>query len=351
MANELIIKSKTEISTQSEKTDILTLYGVPGMIDQIIKKEKSNLFNNLSCATVIIDALNNCTYSEDFFVEIPSGLREMLRSGKATFDQSAKNPGSFTPNIRVKGEPGIKGQATIVQKTDTQAVAQSLSNLAMMAMVQSILDKLDAIEKKVDDIKTGQKNDRVGSIIGAFKGLIDLYSTFKRSEELQNVAQTTYIEMQKGLAQLHLQIDTERKKLNGVPTTGWQVFYQSITNPFHNEAERYQKCYEDYIYDIQLYNRLILLTDVVFLLMGKNEAIEENHSKMLKYCEEYIDDSFKNNMSYLMQGKIDGIDHILEYNKNLKSLFDETSLKDLRIECNKEDIKQIHLMAHGSQKH
>lgn len=81
----------------------------------------------------------------------------MLKSGKASFDKFDKNPGGFTPNIRIKGESVIKGQAIIVQKLDLQAVIQSISNLAMMVIVQSVLEKLDVIEKKVKTSKEGKK--------------------------------------------------------------------------------------------------------------------------------------------------------------------------------------------------
>lgn len=217
----------------------------------------------------------------------------MLKLGKASFDKSGKNLGGFTPNIRIKGESGIKGQATIVQKSDSQVITQSISNLAMMAMVQSVLEKLNVIERKVEDIKRGQKDDRIGSIIGHFKGFMDLYPTFKTSEELNYAATIAYMNMQSGLAKLHLQIEEERKKLNEAPANNWQAFWKSITNPFHNESERYQKCYEDYVYDIQLYNRLILLSDIVLHLKGDNEAIARNHKIMVNYCNSHIDCSFK----------------------------------------------------------
>lgn len=348
MLQELIVKPKTEIAVHTKETDILSLYGVPAMLDQIVKKEKADLLNKMSCGTVIMDSLNKLSHSEDFFVEIPSGLREMLKLGKASFDKSGKNLGGFTPNIRIKGESGIKGQVTIVQKSDSQVITQSISNLAMMAMVQSVLEKLNVIERKVEDIKRGQKDDRIGSIIGHFKGFMDLYPTFKTSEELNYAATIAYMNMQSGLAKLHLQIEEERKKLNEAPANNWQAFWKSITNPFHNESERYQKCYEDYVYDIQLYNRLILLSDIVLHLKGDNEAIARNHKIMVNYCNSHIDYSFKKKMDYLMAEKTSGISNILNYNKNLDLAQKGVLVKDMCIECKKEDIKYLNFEEYGS---
>lgn len=341
MPKELVVKPTTEIATQTSKRDILSLYGVPEMLDRIVKKEKNNLFENLCCGTIVLDSLNKVAHSKDFIVEIPGGFREMLNAGKAAFDKSTKNLGGFTPNIRIKGESGIKGQATIVQKADTQAITQSMSNLAMMAMVQSVLEKLDVIEEKVEEIKMGQKDDRIGCVIGHFKGFMDLYPTFKSSEELNIAATMAYMNMQSGLSQLHLQIDNNRKKLNGAPSNDWQTLWNSITHPRSNEAEHYQKCYQDYVYDIQLYNRLILLSDVVLYLKGDNNIIKKNHKIMDDYCNLYIDESFVDKMKYLMADNIEDITNILDYNRNLSLALDGILAKDMKIECKQSDVKLI----------
>jgi hypothetical protein len=341
MTKELIVNPKTEIAINTNKKDILALYEVPILLDRIIEKEKIELLNKLNCGAVILDSLNKLANSNSFIVEIPSGLREMIKSGKAVFDKSGKNPGSFTPNIRIKGEMGIKGQATIVQKTDAQAITQSLSNLAMMAMVQSVLAKLDVIEKKLEVIKTGQRNDRIGDIVGSFKGFVDLYPTFKTSEELNYAANDAYLKMQGALAKIHLQIEEERKELDDAPRNDWQAFLKSISNPFRNESERLQKCYESYVYDIQLYNRLILLTDIILYLKGDNGAIVRNHKAMVEYCKQYIDDSFREKMSYLMCNKTIDITNILEYNKRLEQTLKDVNIKGIQIECKIEDVKYL----------
>lgn len=349
MEQELKVKSKTEIAKQASPKDILSLYGVPGMLDQVVKKEKSTLLKNLSCGGVILDTLNKLTHNEDFFVDIPAGLREMLKSGTATLDKSTKNLGSFTPNIRIKGETGIKGQATIVQKVDKRKITQNMSNLAMLAIVQSVLERLDVIEEKVEDVKKGQKDDRIGSIIGYFKGFMDLYPTFKSSEELNSAATMAYLNMQSGLAKLHLQIEENRKKLDGAPENVWQALWKSITHPFHNESKRYQECYQDYIYDIQLYNRLILLSDVVLHLKGDNEAIEWNHKIMVDYCEHYIDNSFKQKMEYLMENNTQGITNIFDYNRNLGLALDGGLVKGMTIECKLDDVKSLNIEENESK--
>lgn len=349
MSEELTVKTRTKISQKSRKCDILSLYGVPTMLDQVVAEEKMNLLNKLECGSVVIDALGHLN-SEDFIIEIPSELREMLKTGKASFDKSNKNPGAFTPNIRIKGEAGIKGQAYIVKKVDCEKITKSLSNLAMLAMVQSILEKIDAIEEKIEDVRQGQKNDRIGTIIGAFKSFMDLYPTFKSVEEMNAACNAAYLDMQEGLAQLHMQIDAERKKLNEAPHNHFQTLLMLIKHPLRSNIEYFQNYYKDYVFDIQLYNRLILLSDIILYLKGSKEEMRKNHDNMVNYCNQYISVDFRSKMNYLTNGKTPEIDQILEYNKNLDIVLNSVKVSDIKIECKINDVKYLNRKRYESEK-
>ena len=314
------------------------------MLDKITQKEKTNLLNHLNCSTVVADSLNKMADSDGFFVEIPQGLREALKTGKATLDKSGKTLGSFTPNIRIKGQPGIQGQVTISKGTDSQAITQSLSNLAMMGMVQAVLANIEVIEEKVDDIKKGQKDDRIGNIIGPFKGFMDLYPTFKTQEDLDRAATITYLDMQKGLSQLHEQIDREYKKLEMAPKNGWQVTWNTLKHLSHffkDDVGKYRDIYADYVYDLQLYNRLILLSDAVLYLKGDTSAMYSNHQVMLQYCSDRNDANFRKNMRYLTHSEIPEILKIDEFNNNISESLEGLLLNGLQIECKKEDTKLL----------
>lgn len=357
MDNKLIVRPKTEVAAQAEKKDILAIYGVPETLDKVVEKEKRDLLNTIECGAVIVNELNRLDHSEDFIVEIPSGLREMLRKGEAAFDKSAKNPGAYTPNIRIEGETGISGQATIVEKADPQAATQSIANLAMMGMVQSVMSKLEAIEGKLDDIQKGQENDRIGKIISAFKHIMMLYPTFKSQEQLIDATNTALLSMQEGLADLHLQIDQKRKKLNGAPGNWRQVFWDALKSRLffneENKAKGYQQAYISYVYDIQLYNRLILLSDVVLYLRGDHDVISRNHKEMVEYCDIFLDDKFRKTISYLMKGKgeIEEITNILKYNENLALALEGFMANDLIIECKQSDIKYLSANENETREH
>ena len=148
-------------------------------------------------------------------------MRDVLKSGKALFDISTKAPGNFTPNIRIVGKNGIQGQATIYEGTNPQSVTNGLANIAMMAMVQSVLAKMEIIDEKLDSIVQGQKNDRVGKIIGSFKTFMDLYPTFQSDEEMRNSANQTY----QNILQLAAYVVKRRMDSNNRPVGNFNFWW------------------------------------------------------------------------------------------------------------------------------
>ena len=349
MSNDLILKPKTEIAPQSQKKDILELYGVPALMDKVVKNERHNLLNALGMGAGVTDAINKLLHSNDFIVEIPSGLRKLMEEGKAAFDHSAKMPGAFTPNVR--GEDGkLIGQAVIAEKIDPQAVTQCLSNLAMMAMVQSVMSSLDVIEHKLDELKKGQENDRIGNIIGPFKSFMDLYPSFKSQEQLVNAAILANNSMQTGLAQLHLQINEEYERVNKSPDNMLEYIWLEIKSIISRApVKKLQNDYTSFVYDIQLYNRLTMLSDFVLFLSGNKEAISRNHQKMVKYCDQWLDDKFHKRMNFLMAGKTEDLSNIYRFNQNLELALNGYMHDNLLITCKKDEVKYLNINQDGER--
>lgn len=337
--NNIAVKNKTELSPQCQGQDILALYGIPSIVDDLVEKEKSNLFNMLNPCFVFADTLNEISHAGGFTVNIPKGMEEALRKGIANLDKSSKDIGAFTPNIRINGETGIKGQLTIRRGVDSLAITRSLSNFAQMAMLQNVISKLDAIAEKQDEILKGQENDRIGTIIGSFKAFKDFYTLTKDAncDNIEIQGYVCYQNIQKGLAELLLQIDEERKFLEKMPHNHWQVFIRSLTARSVVKPEKYKK----FVYTIQTYCRLLLLADVVLIRIGKGEAIPPNHEVIKNYFSQYLNNDFREHMNFLMDGHTSEIDKIQRFNQScLKASF-EISQNDLSIECRPEDIKLL----------
>ena len=340
MSQELIVKAETSVVEASDKQDILEFYGVPRAIDTFVSKEKNSFFNSFECGSVLVDEIKKMSGDSRFIVEIPGNLRKAMAKGKAGFIDSVKRPGSYSPNIRVSGQNGIGGQITI-KEVNPQELSTTLSNLAMLAMVQSILEKMDLLESKLELLQQGQQNDRIGLVIGPFKAFADLYPTIKTKEELTFHANSAYLQMQTGLAQLHLQIDSERKELEKAPKNGWQTFVESLRHYGRDSIGLYRKKYHQYIYDFQLYGRLLLLSDVVLFLKGDTEAIARNHSVIEKYTNQYLDSDFKKAMSFLTNRKAQGIESVQKLTEMLPRIQEDLGDSPLQIEYKHKELVEL----------
>ena len=64
---------------------------------------------------------------------------------------------------------------------------------------------------------------------------------------------------------------------------------------------------------------------------------------MAQYCKDYLDETFKQNMEYLMMNKTQGIDNVLAYNKNLGLALDGILGADIRIECKQSEVNLLNI--------
>ena len=100
MADDLVLKNNSSLPKKLyEEKDILSYYGISGFMDEIVKRNKTDMLNCLACAAGTVDAINQASHAEGFFVHIPEGMRKLINEGKAHFDKSNKNPGEFSPKM------------------------------------------------------------------------------------------------------------------------------------------------------------------------------------------------------------------------------------------------------------
>lgn len=339
--NDITVKSKTQIATQSNKPDILALYGVGNLCDEIIEKEKQNLFSFFSFSFACANELKNMLDTSSYSVEIPSQFREMLKNGTANFDKSSKLQGGYSPNIRIKGENGIAGQAVIVENTNVQAICDSISNLAMMAYMQNILEDLKEVKEGVSDIIIGQRNDRIARALAAFKSFTVLYPTVKSKAELMNVANSVYLDMQDGLAAFHFSIDEKKKKLDKAPKNNLQLYWNAFCSPMRNQVLKYKSIYYDFTNDINLYYRLLALSDLLLIVKGNAEQSKLNHYQINSYCDYLKDEDFFKRMNLITNNDISELQNIFSFKNKLNDAILTYDGKDISIEISKSDVKKI----------
>ena len=344
MADDLVLKNNSSLSKKSdEEKDILSYFGISGLMDEIVKRNKTDMLNCLACAAGTVDAINQASHAEGFFVHIPEGMRKLINEGKAHFDKSNKNPGEFSPNIRIDGSKTIDGQATIYKDIDSQKLTGSLSNLAMMAMMQGVMVKLDDIGEMTQDLLQGQHDDRVSKILGAFKSFSDLYFTFTSDLELQILAGNANNQIREGLEALLHEIDAKRKKLLHAPKNNFQVVLYALA-PGKNVSKKYQKIYKEFLYDLRLYSRLIIMSDIILGCKGATaDVIIRNHQPFNDYCNDKLSQPFQENISFLMDEEDTGLKGILSFNASINNGIEQLKSSSLKIECDNKDVKLLNI--------
>ena len=344
MADDLVLKNNSSLPKKlDEEKDILSYYGIPGFMDEIVKRNKTEMLNCLACAAGTVDALNQASHAEGFFVHIPEGMRKLINEGKAHFDKSNKNPGEFSPNIRINGSKTIDGQATIYKDINSQKLTGSLSNLAMMAMMQGVMAKLDDIGEMTQDLLQGQHDDRVSKILGAFKSFSDLYFTFTSDTELQIQAGNANNQIQEGLTALLHEIETKRKKLLHAPKSNFEVVLKALV-PGRNTSKKYQIIYKEFLYDLRLISRLIIMSDIILGCKGATaDVIIRNHKPFNDYCNDKLSQSFQKNISFLMHKEDTGLKGILNFNESLNSGIEQLKCSPLKIEYDNKDVKLLNI--------
>ena len=69
--------------------------------------------------------------------------------------------------------------------------------------------------------------------------------------------------------------------------------------------------------------------------------MRRNHDIMVRYCNQYIDDNFKNMINYLTNNKSEGLNNIIKYNKSLDIALEGLNISDIKIECKSNDVKYL----------
>ncbi|MCA0453446.1 MAG: hypothetical protein LCI00_05685 [Chloroflexi bacterium] len=135
-------------------------------------------------------------------------LRKQIASAKSYF--VPRTDGGLTTNIMTYGEQGIKGQARLVELPPdfTQALLPSMHQMALQSALTEITNQLKTIEKGVQRVLQGQRDDRAGLLDSG----INLYLFAVSSEYPENrqlFLKDAIAQLSEARARLILSIRTE----------------------------------------------------------------------------------------------------------------------------------------------
>lgn len=281
--NELIIKQNQELVAKADFSDI-DVFLQNGM-DMLQEKGRHNLLSLFAGSAMAANMAESIANAKRLEVIIPENLKALLEKGEAVFDNSSKNPGQFAPNIRLKGSNEIAGQVTLKPGVNPQMVTQATANLAVFAMMAQIDQKLDEMNKKLDDLfDIGKKN----AIEEAKQGFLTFYAAYKagivNDIEIKFAANNAVQSMSQGIGKYKNYIAKEIERIQGVnspfsgaPRNGFTTFIRGFL-PGMKDVKYYRKLYNELDRDIVLYYKLNLLLEAVeSFRTNSSNAIEVHH--------------------------------------------------------------------------
>jgi hypothetical protein len=308
----IIVLNVGELKEQ-EASDVFSDFSLPKMVAPIkVAREKSFIHKLLAIPSIaeLISKLNG----KEFFVEIPKHLAEGLNTGKLHFGKSHQTFESLSPNIfDTNGK--LVGQATIQNGQQAADILNSISNLSMMIMMQSLAEKLDDISKQLEILHKGQKNDRLGKIIGSFRAYAISRSSeriFVNQEERRKAAHMSYTLMCEGICQMHFELNEFAKRISELPHNNIQLFFKNMID--RTDYEREYKTFVNDLYD--LYNMTIISDTLLLDLDATRNDIINNHKSLNAFMERAITDKLINTAKFIVDDQPRELTNFINQSKN-----------------------------------
>lgn len=309
-------------------------------IDKFVKSNKNNVLSYIYVTAELKKTMLGMSDSTKFVLNIPTDLSRMIKEGKAQFDQSSKISGNYTPNIRIKGEKGIAGQATIKKCSNLDIWTNTATNLASVMMVLSFNDKLNNITEKVEEIKMKQDCQNMGIIIGSFNDAINAYNSNSIADIMLTNASN---DISKGLATLFLEIESLWKIQTTCPKTYKEVIIQSLLHFTSSRLGYYTDNYYELVHKIRLYSYFLMMYDMInSCIPGRRDSIICNHKTFCNYLNDRIDKKFISYTNDILEKECEEIIRLKENaNEMYQKMHTYNNQDYLSIDFDKNDLKLI----------
>ena len=311
------------MSTQSKAVvDVFSDFSLPTLVRPIIKSDRFSVLSWL-CPALELGSVVEKLKSKNLTFVIPAELKEAIRNGTAYLGSSKTHPGGMTPNIHDMGTGKTVGQGYLRESVDADVSGEILNNAAVFAMLQSIVEKLDALQQDASMVLAGQKDDRLGKVIGSFKSYVVALPTFRSIEEQRNASFVVYCSISEGLYQIHFYLDRLCQNLQDSPENWWKHLMVALQHPFKNVAAEKEAIYSELVASLYNFYNLLILSDIILLHRGASSSIiAENHKSINAFYNRALGSSMDEKVSYLTGGRTDAYTKIKQL-----TIGEETALK------------------------
>lgn len=341
-----VSRGKEQDESVSGRTDVFSDFSLPSLIRPIISNDHIDLLSML-CPVAELRSVLEKLKTKGFILKIPEEFRRAVREGTAYLGNSQKHPGGMTPNVYDHKTGKLVGQGYIHEGVDPSSMGDIMNNLAVFAMLQSIIVKLDDLQEDVAFIKEGQKDDRMGKIIGSFKSYVIALPTFRTIEEQRNASFIVYCSISEGLYQIHFFLDRVCQLMQDCPNNWWEHLLAAVKHPFKNVAEKKEAVYHELLANLYNYYNLIILSDIILLHRGASfSVIKENHKSINAFYNRALGGDLDAKVEFLCAGNTEDYQRIKQLTRDEESMLHRAILSleeptgPLEIEFKQEEIQQ-----------
>ncbi len=311
LTSGLIVKRVSNKPTTSAVNDVFSDFSLPSLIRPIVNNNRQSLLSMLCPALELGSIIEKLSAKQLVFV-VPPELRKAIREGTAFLGKSAAHPGNMTPNIYDTGSGQLIGQGYVTDGWNLANAGVVLNNVAIFAMLQNVVGKLESIQKDVSLLKEGQQDDRMGKVIGSFKSYSVALPTFRTVEEQRNASFIVYCSISEGLYQIHFFLDRLCRLMEDSPDNWWRHVLGAISNPFKNIAEEKERVYHELVSNLFNFRNLMVLSDVILLHRGAScSVIKENHKSVNAFYSRALNEKVEKKIAYLTNDNYEAYDQIM----------------------------------------
>ena len=279
--NELIEKDNNKLDLNNDDAFEIDItksdsFGCAKIVGEVISTANS------------ISALTNVINPETYYIiDMPVEIRKGLESGK--YWLTKKKKGTLMAQVKhmVNGKKEILTNLDI--KEDKMPSSQSLTDMtnvayqqAMQQQLSQIQEKLDEIQVKVDEIEKGQKDDRIGEILGGkinLKTALAMKDETNRNQQLNNIAHDLFISTGKMQKIIKRKIGSFKK----VPATDFAIYLHQVF--ISNYKTKIDREFEDICELVNYYIESQNLLVYVYKVLKEDKAIGEIYKTNMDFVQ------------------------------------------------------------------
>lgn len=282
-----------------------------------------NFLSNLdveSLSSELQQKINEAFKSGKLEISIPSDILDKIKNGKE-FITKLKN--KDLPKIIIKSGKNGSSVLEIDPNKVKEALLKMDSSTALITFsIYAFYDAVNGLMNKMDDIIQQLHNDRFAECVAAINNY-QVLSLDKKCDQ-RKIAQDAYIEINRGLTKIHLEIDELVKEIQKMPKNDLETAWQTIKHPFTYNATKNDEKICSLFNTLLFYGKTLCFADMLLQQIDSAKSttmIVQNRAKYVNMMNRYTSDSnLIERITYIIRGDMPQLYKLLKNDENMSAM-------------------------------